>query len=64
MKSKLPTSDTYYQQGKLHQHQQQWAEAINAYKKAIDIDPQSEAATALEYIYQILNFSHSELLNP
>jgi tetratricopeptide (TPR) repeat protein len=58
------TEDDYYRMGKAFQQQQQWGEAINAYKKALELNPGSRAATALEYIYDILEFRHADLLNP
>ena len=58
------TEEDYLQQAKEFQQKQQWAEAINAYKKALELNPDSKAKFALEYIYGILNFYHSDLLNP
>ena len=60
----MKTAEDYYQWGKACQQQQQWGDAINAYKKALELNPESRAATALEYIYDILNFRHTDLLNP
>ncbi len=58
------TDQEYYELGKDFQQKQQWGEAINAYKKAVEINPESPAAAALEYIYEILAFRHNDLLNP
>jgi tetratricopeptide (TPR) repeat protein len=58
------TEEDYLQQGKEFQQKEQWAEAINAYKKAMELNPEGRARFALEYIYEILNFYHSDLLNP
>jgi tetratricopeptide (TPR) repeat protein len=60
----MKTEEDYYQQGKDCQQRQQWGEAINAYKKALELNPESRAATALEHIYDILDFRHTDLLNP
>ncbi|MDR2802428.1 MAG: tetratricopeptide repeat protein [Prevotellaceae bacterium] len=60
----MKTEEDYYQLGKACQQQQQWGDAINAYKKALELNPESRAAAALEHIYDILNFRHSDLLNP
>ena len=58
------TEEDYLQQGKEFQQKQQWAEAINAYKNAIALNPESRAKFALEYIYEILDFRHNDSLNP
>jgi tetratricopeptide (TPR) repeat protein len=55
----------YYLLGKEYQQQQQWGDAINAYKKALEQNPGDiRATTALEYVYYILAFRHNDLLNP
>ncbi|MDR1681124.1 MAG: tetratricopeptide repeat protein [Prevotellaceae bacterium] len=58
------TDEDYYQSGKAFGQQQQWGEAINAYKKALELNPQSRAAAALDYIYEILQFHNTDLMNP
>jgi|TergutMp193P3_1026864.scaffolds.fasta_scaffold345384_2 tetratricopeptide (TPR) repeat protein len=58
------TEEHYLQIGKEFQQKQQWAEAINAYKKALELNPESRARFALEYIYEILDFRYNDLLNP
>ncbi|MDR0728930.1 MAG: tetratricopeptide repeat protein [Prevotellaceae bacterium] len=58
------TDEDYYQSGKASQQQQQWGDAINAYKKALELNPGSRAAAALEYIYEILQFRNTEMINP
>ncbi|MDR0668097.1 MAG: tetratricopeptide repeat protein [Prevotellaceae bacterium] len=58
------TDEDYYRSGQAFQQQQQWGEAINAYKKALELNSQSRAAVALEYIYEILSFRNTDLLNP
>ncbi|MDR3132477.1 MAG: tetratricopeptide repeat protein [Prevotellaceae bacterium] len=60
----MSKEEEYYQLGKACQQQQQWGDAINAYKKALELNPDSHAATALEHIYAILGFRHTGLLNP
>ncbi len=60
----MKTEEDYYQLGKKYQQKQDWGEAINAYKKALELNPESRAAAALEYIYEILAFRHNDLLNP
>jgi tetratricopeptide (TPR) repeat protein len=58
------TEENYLQQGAAFQQKEQWAEAINAYKKALELNPESRAKFALEYIDDILNFRYNDLLNP
>ena len=58
------TATDFYEIGKEYQQKQQWGEAINAYKKALELDSESRAAAALEYFYEILAFRHNDLLNP
>ncbi|MCL2097321.1 MAG: tetratricopeptide repeat protein [Bacteroidales bacterium] len=58
------TEEDYLQQGKAFQQKQQWAEAINAYKEALELNPESKAKFALDYIYEILDFRYTDLLNP
>ena len=60
----MSTATDFYEAGKEFQRQQQWGDAINAYKKALEQDPESPAAAALEYIYEILAFRHTDLYNP
>lgn len=38
--------------------------AINDYLRAIEINPESKAKTALEYANSILEFYHKDLYNP
>ena len=41
-----------------------WGEAINAYNKAKMINPDGPAATAIEAIYEILDYNNMKLTNP
>ncbi len=54
----------WYLLGGIYRRQQLWGEAINAYNKAKMIDPKGPAATAIESIYEILNFRNNDMLNP
>lgn len=40
------------------------AGAISLYEQAVDVDPASEAAVALEQARNIMNFFNKDLLNP
>lgn len=59
------TVDYFLLKGKLEQKYQNWGEAINAFNKVLEIDPQNtEAANNLHLIDNILNFWNPDLLNP
>jgi len=60
----MNTANNFYERGKEFQQKQQWGDAINAYKQALELDPDSPAAAALEYIYEILAFRHTDIYNP
>lgn len=51
--------------GKLNQKFQKWGEAINAYSKVLELDPEHhEAQNNLHLIQNILNFWNPDLFNP
>ena len=51
--------------GKLEQKFQRWGEAINAFLKVIEMEPNnSEAQNNLQIIHNILNFWSPEMFNP
>lgn len=54
----------WYLLGGIYRRQQLWGDAINAYNKAKMIDPEGPAATAIEAIYEILNYRNTDLMNP
>lgn len=57
--------DYFLLKGKLEQKFQNWGEALNAFSRVIEIDPQHvEAQNRLEIIKGILNFWNPEMLNP
>ena len=53
----------WYLLGGIYRRQQLWGDAINAYNKAKMIDPTGPAATAIEGIYEILNYRNVDFLN-
>jgi tetratricopeptide (TPR) repeat protein len=53
-----------YEQGNAHRKQGQWDEAINCYLEAMEINPESPAATAYEMLMNILNFYNKDAYNP
>ena len=59
------TARYFLLKGNIEQKYQNWGEAINAFNRVLDIDPQNaEAANNLHMIKNILNFWNPDLLNP
>lgn len=58
------THEEWIRTGQTFRQQQQWGEAINAYKKALELDPDGPAKVALEFIYEILEYRNTDLINP
>ena len=55
----------YLIKGKLEQKFQKWGEAINAYSKVLEFEPDNqEAKNNLHIIKNILNFWNPEMFNP
>ncbi|MCF6333919.1 MAG: hypothetical protein L3J11_11610 [Draconibacterium sp.] len=51
--------------GKIEQKFQKWGDAINAFSKVVEIDPENkEAKNNLHLIQNILNFWNPEMFNP
>ncbi len=60
-----PTKDMMlYEKGNAYRKQGQWDEAINCYLEAMEINPESPAATAYEMLMNILNFYNKDAYNP
>ena len=59
------TVEYFLTAGKVHQKFQRWGKAINAYSKAIELEPENKTAkTNLSLIENILNFWSPEMFNP
>lgn len=56
--------EAYLQRGLRHWACGHRAKAVNDYLKALDINPESKAARALEYARAIADFYHKDLYNP
>lgn len=51
--------------GKIEQKFQNWGDAINAFNKVLEIDPENtEARNNLQLIQNILNFWNPDVFNP
>lgn len=64
LKENPDNAEAWYLMGGILRREQQWGEAINALNRAKFLDPSGPAAHAIEHIYEILSFSHNDLLNP
>jgi len=59
------TAFYYFVKGMLAQKFQNWGEAINAYSKVLELEPENiEARNNLHIIQNILNFWNPEMFNP
>ena len=58
------THDEWVRMGQECLRKEQWGEAINAYQKALILQPDGPAGVALEYIYDVLEYRRDDLLNP
>lgn len=59
------TAIFYYTKGVLAQKFQKWGEAINAFSKVLDLEPDNlDAKNNLHLVRNILNFWSPEMFNP
>ena len=58
------TAEEYYEQGNAYRKQGLWHEAMNSYTKAIELNPDSPAATARQMLDDIMNFYCKDMYNP
>ena len=58
------TAQEYYEQGNLARKQGLWHEAINAYIKAIELDPENPAVEAKKMLDDIMAFYCKDMYNP
>lgn len=58
------TADELYQQGNAYRRQGKWADAINCYLAATELDPNSPAAEAKRMLDDIMGFYHKDAYNP
>jgi Cytochrome c biogenesis factor len=62
--SVLRSHDEWIALGQQYRSQQRWGEAINAYKQALELQPDGPAQVALDFIYDVLEYRHNDYLNP
>ncbi len=59
------TVEYFLLKGKVQQKFQKWGDAINAYNKVLELEPENtDAQSNLRLIKNILNFWNPDLLNP
>ncbi|MDR2127096.1 MAG: hypothetical protein LBP63_09740 [Prevotellaceae bacterium] len=56
--------NAYYLRGNIYRKMNLFGDALNDYYKALEYNPQSEAAVAIEILNEILEFRNTDLLNP
>ena len=55
--------EAYYIKGKVYQRLSQWGNAIKTYNKAIELNPESKAVTALDMLYDILKSINNNIIS-
>jgi len=58
------THDDWIRLGQEYRQKELWGEAINAYQKALLLQPDGPAKVAIEFIYEILAYRNTDLINP
>ena len=56
--------DYWIRLGQEHRQKEEWGDAINAYQKALELQPDGPAKVALECIYEVLAYRNTDLMNP
>lgn len=59
-----PSADLFYQRGRLLWKLGRKTEAMSDYGRAVEIEPESPAAAALELAREVMNFYNKDLYNP
>ncbi|MDE5567778.1 MAG: tetratricopeptide repeat protein [Muribaculaceae bacterium] len=59
-----PSADLFYQRGRLLWKLGRKTEAMSDYGRAVELDAESPAATALELAREVMNFYNKDLYNP
>ncbi|MDR1985283.1 MAG: tetratricopeptide repeat protein [Prevotellaceae bacterium] len=60
-----PVDDNaYYLRGNIYRKMNLFGDALNDFHKALELNPQSQAAVAIEILNEILAYRNTDLLNP
>ena len=57
-------AEEWYKEGNLHRRHQNWQEALDCYRKAIELDEASPAVHARQMLLDILEFYNKDMYNP
>lgn len=57
-------SEDYYAQGNEYRRLGRWADAINSYIRAIELDPGSPAVEAKQMLDDIMSYYNKDAYNP
>ena len=64
LQTDFPQKDeAYYLRGNAYRKQSNWQQALNNYRYAIDLNPDSPARQAYNMVMDILNFYHKDMYN-
>lgn len=64
LQTELPRKDeAYYLRGNAYRKQGNWQQALNNYRYAIDLNPESPARHAHQMVMDILNFYNKDMYN-
>lgn len=55
--------EAYYLRGNAYRKQGNWQQALNNYRRAIDLNPESPAVQAYKMAMDILNFFNKDMYN-
>jgi len=58
------THNDWIRLGQEYCKKEQWGDAINAFRRALEIEPDGPAKVALEFIYEVLEYRNTDLMNP
>ena len=56
--------NAYYLRGNIYRKMEMFGNALNDYRKAVELNPQSLAVIAIEILNEILEYRNTDLLNP
>ena len=62
--NEVADSDLFYRRGRLLWKLGRKTDAMSDYGRAVEIDPQSPAATALDMAREVMNFYNKDMYNP
>lgn len=59
----IPKDEAYYLRGNAYRKLSNWQQALNNYREATELNPQSPAAEAHKMMMNIMNFYNKEMFN-